>query len=264
MILPNWRLHQLNSQGKGERLGKLPKLPVPVAPRDETWPCGMCKRPVYNQLIGGSASLNGVYRDSKRWHYQCAPYPRFFDSPTGIVRIVGPDGPAVSTQNLAEEWKKIREDRLMKPEMGNLPEAEYRYWFGSRSRDVTFSKCRACNTIVYGTNDRVAHFRDDKFKVGGNACTTQLTLAYKAMLRTNEDICIICKGKRFKHCKWGVPICQLANCINEWKFGLGKMMPIELELRKQKMAQRRVIVDSDETVQVYNDQLDKIQRNFLA
>lgn len=235
MILPNWRLHQLNRLPKGERLGLRPKLPVAQVPDNESWPCGSCLRPVMNIRLNGAVQLNGIYRDGKRWHYQCAPFPGGYTSPNPGKS----DGPAITTNQLANQWRALREERQRVPDRGNLNEAEYRYWFGCRAKDVQYSKCRACGTMAHSSEERLAHFKDARYLVGMDACTTQLTRAYRNMLAKNEDMCIVCKGRRFKHQKWGVPICQRVDCINDWKFSQGRYMPLEVELKRQKTAAKK-------------------------
>ena len=169
--------------------------------------CEACSRPVLRKKIMNVEQIDGRYLNYKLYHHGCMPE----------VGYVSP-------------YRRPRG----KEAIGNLEEAEYRYWIGSKDEWSSFSMCRACRFSAYSAVDREKHTKDEALAVGGERCCGRLVKAYKAL--EISTICVVCKQLRYNNTKWGVPLCNSAHCQAEWKYSLERWIPIENQLMMQKKA----------------------------
>lgn len=107
---------------------------------------------------------------------------------------------------------------------GNLSEAEFQFWQGSRLPTSLMAKCRGCQTTVLGVEGRQVHMKA-KYE-GDVSCTTLLLKSYATLRR--KPVCAVCKGYTVKQ-KWGVPLCG-RKCIETWKFEDRMYLGVEMEL----------------------------------
>lgn len=205
MTLPRYILDRYWKPG-GVRLRKL-EPPIKVAGI-----CPLCLKEVVFGRINGEEQLTGIRWGGGVWHYHChqanrpGPGRQFAD-----FRVLNGRG---------------------KPVKGNLDEAEYRYWIGFPDDCTILAICRACRTQVYGKFERDRHFKDPTYAVDGDPCSTQLVRCYKRLLTLTH--CIVCKKNRYNSERWGVPLCNSADCEATWKFGTDKWAPLQACLNSLK------------------------------
>lgn len=202
MTLPLYILRRFVEPGGG-RLWKPPAPPAEVAGI-----CPVCSKAVLRTKLMGYDQLDGIWYMNDVYHYKC---PR----------------PHVLSENFVP--LHVRLDRIPK---GNLGEEEYRFWIGGVDKSSNFALCRACRKSVYSPFDRKQHFADSKWFVGGDPCSTRLVNAYKIL--SALPACIICKKSRFGKGKWGVPLCEQADCVRNWMFEQQRWIPLEQQLELQR------------------------------
>lgn len=94
--------------------------------------------------------------------------------------------------------------------VGNLPNEEYRFWRGSPEECLRMTQCRMCREIALSDSERAAHR-------AATHCTTNLIAIYRLARAPRHPICMVC-GRITLNEKWGVPLCDDADCISDWKF----------------------------------------------
>lgn len=120
-------------------------------------------------------------------------------------------------------WKD-REEIAGKVKLGNLGDAEYRFWIGSELSIGTAGICRACGFLAVCKQEREEH----KLK-HEPACTVQLVGAYKRLLTKGK--CLFCNTVTIKQ-RWGVPLCGMG-CIQGFMFNRYRnYTELDLELMK--------------------------------
>jgi hypothetical protein len=199
MTLPLHFLRRMSAPG-GNR------LPKQLLLQETAGKCPACNKPVYKTRLLGAYQVDGTFTRGDYYHKECAPvitYP--------------------------VEWRR---SSILESPKGNLGPEEYRFWIGSLMPASALAMCRCCRTSVYGARDRAQHFRDEKFRVGGDQCTVRLIKAYARMLHSPS--CLVCKKQRFNHQQWGIPICEQTRCLTEWKFGQDRWIALEAELELQR------------------------------
>jgi hypothetical protein len=102
-----------------------------------------------------------------------------------------------------------RKKKAAWPEQGNLPNNDYRFWWGNVYAASQFSMCRLCGKVAQTGYQRKQHMEDSK-------CTVLLVRAYKLLLR--DHLCVMC-DERTTHEYWGVPLCKPA-CVEAWMYDL--------------------------------------------
>ena len=97
---------------------------------------------------------------------------------------------------------------------GNLGDAEYHLWVGTRLPESDFAMCRACKFITHGSHIRALHKMDATRYIGGKPCWNIISQICKIAQMKNR--CMVCKTPCAK-ARWGVHLCGW-RCANEWKF----------------------------------------------
>lgn len=128
-------------------------------------------------------------------------------------------------------------------QMGNLGEAEYHLWVGSRMPDANFAKCRCCKAVTLNSNERQLHKLDTRYFVGKMPCYQVLGQAYKALAVKHK--CVCCR-KPAIDMRYGVNLCDW-RCANAWKFELGDHLDLAIavanirceELERERLASRQ-------------------------
>jgi hypothetical protein len=174
--------------------------------------CPECSKAVYSRVIGRSETMNGIWLNGDKYHHEC-----FKNRPLPNYRAL----PSVYQEGR-------RGERHPK---GNLDDAEYRYWVGTREAWSAWAECRCCKKSTYSLEEREKHLKDPSFAVGGERCSTRLVNAYKLMLDSEQ--CLVCKGRRWMAQKWGVPLCSDPRCIDSWRFEKTHWAALELQLKLQ-------------------------------
>lgn len=131
-------------------------------------------------------------------------------------------GPLAETRDEAIKQALARRDRRKQKgsasmpsakksvQKGNLREEDYRFWKGYAIEDEG-AQCRWCSSVYKGRHNMVEHHRFAP-------CKEYLLALYKyAKQCTKQWYCFSCK-KETKFFRWGIPLCQTANCIANWKF----------------------------------------------
>jgi hypothetical protein len=199
MTLPTWFLRRLAAPG-GVRLAKLPTMDKVAGT------CPVCSKAVIEEMRNGSWNLRGIWERGSYYHFLCIPAHARVDDKT----------------------------RIQVPK-GNLDQEEYRFWIGQNhpwpNSLTNFAMCRACKTSIYGDRLRKDHFKNDRYYIAGEPCSTRIVNVLKTLLL--QPSCIICKRQRFGRKKWGVPLCEDPQCEMAWKFGQDRHIPFEFELKKQ-------------------------------
>jgi len=215
MSLPDYILRRYVHAG-GVRLPKRELLESEIAGT-----CPKCSKVVVWKKMLSGRQVDGRWWRGDYFHFGCATPDEESDFATW--------------QNGWLSRRERAEAGIIVPK-GNLEPEEYRYWVGSdlAPADSRWALCRCCRTSTYGKDQRIAHFRDPDFMVGGDQCSTRLVNAYKKM--AGITICLVCKQDRKGKEKWGVPLCGSPTCEKAWKFAQDRYISIELELRRQKAA----------------------------
>jgi hypothetical protein len=207
--LPDYMLRRLAAPG-GTRLSKFkPYLSVTQSRRiwpADNRPCDVCGKQVLMKNIHGAESLDGHYRGRNYYHNDC-----FSQIPGG--------------------WRTESE----KPSKGNLENADYRFWIGTRhaaSASMSWGMCRCCRISTHSNIERYKHLNDDSCAVGGERCAQRLIEAYKQMLAS--VLCVVCKNPRHGRSTWGIPLCGQQNCLQAWMFSHDRYVSLEAILMAQK------------------------------
>lgn len=171
--------------------------------------CPTCGKAVIRKRMLGQYQVEGIYRNGTYYHYQHAPrevLPAIYPYPRKNDQIA----------------------------TGNLAIEEYRFWVGVKDKGLKYAMCRCCRKSTYGRDDRLAHFADPIYQINGDQCTVRLTAAYKILLEIDE--CVVCRKKRYKQQKWGVPLCEQKICIEKWMFGTDQFdaLGVQMELQRKK------------------------------
>jgi hypothetical protein len=95
---------------------------------------------------------------------------------------------------------------------GNLGDAEYHHWIGSRLSTSTFAMCRCCRKVTNSSNERQLHKLEKQ--TAGLPCCVILRQAMRMIAPKHR--CVIC-GKSALDMHYGVNICDWW-CANDWKF----------------------------------------------
>lgn len=188
---------------------RLPKRSDPV---EVAGVCPICKLSVLRKKLLCETQLQGVIQNGVYYHTVCAPKSNLYSE----VR------PAPAIVQVVENVK------------GNLQMEEYKYWIGYRAKpmDSKWAMCRCCRTMTYGVSDRKEHFRNTKYALDGDQCSTRLVRAYKILL--TQDVCLVCKKPRYDGEKWGVPLCHSILCHTNWMFDAGtKYIQLYTQLKLQ-------------------------------
>lgn len=105
---------------------------------------------------------------------------------------------------------------------GNLPNEEYRFWFGHRQTSWMDSVCRCCGANCYTKTARERHLLEGD-------CKENLLFVYRRLVK--DANCVCCDGRTRKQ-KWGVPLCS-DECIKEWKFSAPGALKFEIMALKE-------------------------------
>lgn len=209
-MIPKWLIRQISLK-HGRRL---PKKVLFVEERKVLDPqdwrlnhCDICFKEVESYPI---------YRDGKVWHRECDPM-RVKQPPVAF--------PGAVIGSARSAWSEETKQE------GNLPDGEYRFWYGARTPSSEMRTCRACGKTLWRHDQAVAHKDDSASWVGGQKCTERLVDAYKRLLKTHK--CVICRAQTYYE-KWGVPLCQPNTvnhkCIETWKFVNDGCFSLQIEL----------------------------------
>jgi hypothetical protein len=206
--------------------------------------CPVCSKHVFKKLLYGSEQAEGIWRNGSYYHYACNNQD--LHTPCYSRR---PEAQRGSDQ----VWK------------GNLGDAEYQFWIGHKESYNRMAMCRACRATIYGDDkDRARHFRDETRKVGGDQCSVRLVNVYKRIQCFKT--CIVCKKMRFNHSKWGVPLCDSAECLNKWKFGCDPYQAIDtlLELQFKQVSRPSMATQLQQIREVRSDdQMERIKHMVM-
>lgn len=160
--------------------------------------CSLC----YMVILSGGV----FYANNIQYHHECEPN-----------KIV------VDQQNWPPRMRNRHMDHDPLPS-GNLDDSEYRFWVGHMAEKAVFSSCRRCYKFCYSAEERLEHKRVPN---GTDACTIQLVRAYNRLSQKNK--CMICSSQSFYR-RWGVPLCQVGNCVKRFMFETSHWIPLEMEL----------------------------------
>lgn len=156
-----------------------------------------------------------IYRNGKVWCRECDPM-RVSQLPVVQPHTIG------SSRATWSDDTKIE---------GNLPDGDYRFWYGARTPSSEMRTCRACGKTMWRQDQAVAHKDDQSVIVNGLRCTERLVAAYKRLLKVHK--CVICRQMTHYE-KWGVPLCLPTSindkCITTWKFVSGDCFALTMEL----------------------------------
>jgi hypothetical protein len=131
---------------------------------------------------------------------------------------------------------------------GNLDESEYRFWVGNVLESSGFSECRACHKRVFNKSERIQHKMQVNEK--NNACTVQLTDAYKILSQANK--CVVCHEQTWNR-RWGVPICPAVPCIKRFMFETTHWVQLEMALLKMDPAAPKIVEAVEVTERLKED-----------
>jgi hypothetical protein len=126
----------------------------------------------------------------------------------GIIPRYAPASNEPLTMRQIESSKKQVRDRDIP---GNLPNADFRFFFGSQLNGSRYSQCRVCNAQCYSGVERKEHMEE----TGHTVC---LVHAYAVMQK--ERLCVMC-DQATRRRVWGVYLCS-RTCQFEWMFHPGK------------------------------------------
>lgn len=236
MTLPDYILRRMLPRGI-----RLPHFPVLKEPLQVAGTCQKCGEDVYwIKVQAGDRHING------RW----VQYPGG-STASGYYHLLCPTPDEEEKQAAWEGgygWKSRRNSKdTDEVPKGNLPQEEYRYWLGAEQTpaESSFAMCRACRQSTYGSAQRIAHFHDPDFEIGGMNCAARLNQVYEKLRA--KKICIVCREDRKGNAKWSVPICT--KCERAWKFGQTRWLPLAYELNKQKKAIVGILVSEVDGVE---------------
>lgn len=202
-MLPLYMLRRL-TEASGRRL---PKLIPWKPPQEVAGTCPTCSKAVLYMIIVGQKQVDGRWIKGEYYHYRCAPMSGYH-SETSMWNVKAGNG------------------------KGNIGQEEYRYWIGTQASvaDSKYAMCRCCRKSTYGREERNAHFEDPESLVNGDPCSTRLVKAYKRLL--SLPTCIVCKQDRYRHEKWGIPLCAKPECELAWKFETKRYIVLEAVLQE--------------------------------
>lgn len=93
---------------------------------------------------------------------------------------------------------------------GNLPNDEYRFWFGEPGKNSMEARCKWCNNYAYGLDQRRSHMQSSE-------CKAKMLAVFNHSKRNKRMLCMNC-NKACNYDRWGAPLCRNSTCIGKWKF----------------------------------------------
>lgn len=99
----------------------------------------------------------------------------------------------------------------------NLPNEDYRIWFGRAHSGWCSATCRWCGAICHTKETRNAHLLN-------GTCDTHLLAIYRILRKDGN--CACCDDRTTK-AKWGVPLCS-DECVDEWRISLPGVLKFEI------------------------------------
>jgi hypothetical protein len=138
------------------------------------------------------------------------------------------DAKAIFDKCMAKERRKAQERRSREQvswrkqvPQGNLIEDDYRYWkgFAISTANADEGTCRWCQLLFKSRPRMLEHHNKGNCKQHLAALYRYAKLSSKA-----QHYCLACK-RETTGARWGIPLCDSAECISSWKFKFNVQLP---------------------------------------